>query len=126
MNGVCFIRAGLISGLLVLAGNVSANTYNEGFIAAESGNYKSALSYWGPLADKGHPFAQFNVGLLYHSGDGVGQDEVEAIAWYTKSAENGYYKAQEYLAAGYAEGWFGLKKDADKANYWNDRIESGK
>lgn len=125
MNAVCFICATFLSVLLVLAGNVSANSYNDGFIDAESGKYKSALSHWGPLADEGHPLAQFNVGLLYHSGDGVGQDEVEAIVWYKKSAENGYYKAQEYLAAGYAEGWFGLNKDVEKAKYWNDRIESG-
>ena len=51
-------------------------------------------------------------------------DEAEAISWYKKSAENGYLKAQEYLAAGYLEGWFGLPKDAKKAAYWINKIEN--
>jgi TPR repeat protein len=124
MNAVSFVRVSVFSALLGLAGAASAS-YNDGFLAAESGDYKTAITYWGPLAEQGHPFAQFNLGMLYHSGDGVAHNEAEAIAWYTKAAENGYYKAQEYLAAGYAEGWFGLKKDAKKSQYWTNRIDTG-
>lgn len=35
-------------------------------------------------------------------------------------AEQGHVLAQEYLAAGYAEGWFGLRKDPAKAKHWSE------
>jgi TPR repeat protein len=62
--------------------------------------------------------------LLYHSGLGVDLDEAKAVSWYKKSASNGYYKAQEYLAVGYREGWFGLPKDSKKASYWEKQLEA--
>jgi TPR repeat protein len=103
--------------------SVSASNYNEGFIAAESGNYQSAMKTWGPLAEQGHAVAQFNLALLYHSGSGISLDEKKAVEWYRKSAQNGYYKAQEYMAVGYREGWFGLPKDSEKAEYWEKKLE---
>ena len=103
----------------------SANSYNTGFIASESGDYKQAVSQWQPLAEKGHPVAQFNMALLYHSGDGVGRDEGKAVSLYHQSAEQGYDRAQEYLAIGYREGWFGLPRDQKKAGYWQERLETG-
>ena len=107
------------------ASTVLANSYNKGFVAAEAGQYKTALQQWGPLAEKGHPIAQFNVALLYHSGSGVNRNEQKAVEWYIKSADNGYYKAQEYLVAGYSEGWFGLPRDDKKAAYWQKRLDTG-
>jgi len=109
--------------LLLASAVVKAETYNDGFIAAEKGDYQSALQYWGPLAEKGNAAAQFNIGMLYHGGLGVDLNEAKAIEWYKKSAKNGYPKAQEYLSAGYREGWFGLPKDKAKADYWENQLE---
>jgi TPR repeat protein len=101
-----------------------ANSYNDGFIAAESGDYKTAFQEWAPLARQGNALAQFNLALLYHSGaGGVEANEQKAVSWYRKSAENGYYYAQEYMAVGYQEGWFGLQKDSKKAAYWLKRLQ---
>jgi len=117
----------VFSGLLIMSAASMANTqqYNSGFLAAESGDYTTAMKKWGPLAEQGNPLAQFNLAMLFHSGSGVPQSEAQAIKWYTRAAENGYYKAQEYLAVGYAEGWFGLKINNTKARYWEQRINSG-
>ena len=104
--------------------NVQAKDYNDGFLAAEGGDFNSAIQQWGPLAEQGHAIAQFNLALLYHSGLGVDLDEAKAVSWYKKSASNGYYKAQEYLAVGYREGWFGLPKDSKKASYWERQLET--
>jgi len=116
----------VIGGLAVLSLGISisvqANSYNQGFIAAESGDYKSAMQQWGPLAEDGHAVAQFNLAMLYHSGSGLPMNETEAVKWYIKSAENGYPKAQEYLAAAYREGWFGLEKDLKKAEFWENKL----
>ncbi|WP_455207771.1 tetratricopeptide repeat protein [Kaarinaea lacus] len=103
--------------------NAAARDYNEGFLAAEGGDFKSAVEQWGPLAEQGHAIAQFNMALLYHSGLGVDLDEAKAVSWYKKSATNGYRKAQEYLAVGYREGWFGLPKDSKQASYWEKQLE---
>lgn len=120
------IRVMISVGALMFLVSISAHArnYNEGFIAAESGNYQSALQQWGPLAEQGHPVAQFNLALLYHSGSGISLDEAKAVEWYEKSAQNGYYKAQEYMAVGYREGWFGLPKNNKKADYWEKKLES--
>lgn len=107
--------------LVGLAAPGMANEYNEGFLAAESGNYGTAISKWGPLASSGHAIAQFNIALMYHGGLGVPANEAEAVKWYKMSAENGYYAAQEFLSAAYEEGWFGLPQDQKKAIYWEQQ-----
>ena len=110
--------------VFVMSFTAHARNYNEGFLAAEGGDYQSAVQQWGPLADQGHAIAQFNMALLYHSGLGVDLNEAAALEWYEKSAKNGYYKAQEYMAVGYREGWFGLPKDSKQATYWEQKLEA--
>jgi len=108
---------------LSLSAMVHAKNYNDGFVAAESGQYSEAISIWNPLAENGHAIAQFNLALLYHSGLGVKPDETKAVHLYHQSAENGYHKAQEFLAVGYREGWFGLPVDPKKASYWQQKLD---
>jgi len=117
-----FVLTGVAVIAMVCATTATANTFNKGFIAAESGDYKAAMMNWGPLAEKGDAMAQFNLAMLYHSGSGLPQNEAEAVKWYIKSAENGYIIAQEYLAVAYREGWFGLEKDLKKADYWEKKL----
>ncbi|MDZ4261434.1 MAG: tetratricopeptide repeat protein [Pseudomonadota bacterium] len=100
----------------------AANEMGASFAAAEAGNFDSAVSIWKALAEKGDPQAQFNLGLMYHSGLGLAQSEGEAVKWYKKAAEGGYSAARVYLVVGYEEGWFGLSRDQQKADYWRDTI----
>jgi len=100
------------------------NAYNAGLLASETGDYSTAVAAWQPLASQGDAAAQFNLALMYHRGLGVAADEQKAVQWYQKSASNGYAKAQEFLAAAYREGWFGLEKDPQKAEYWGQLIEN--
>ena len=104
--------------------NAYANNYNAGFVAAESGDYAAAVAYWKPLAEQGHALAQFNLALLYHSGEGVAVDEQKAVTLYHMSADNGYFMAQAFLAVGYSEGWFGLERNTQKAQYWQQQLDS--
>jgi TPR repeat protein len=119
IRGMCLTAA--LVGVVALS-PVHAQDYNKGFLAAEAGDYKTAAQTWGPLADEGDSAAQFNIALMYHSGLGVPVDETKAVEWYRRSANNGYTKAQEFLAAAYREGWFGLPQDAQKAAYWDSRL----
>lgn len=128
MNKKLIFRAAILISSLVLTVSFSpahsqgGNAYNAGLLASEAGNYEVAVNSWQPLAKQGDGAAQFNLALMYHRGLGVLADEAMAVEWYQKSASNGYPKAQEFLAAAYREGWFGLKKDPQKAAYWDQQL----
>ena len=120
IRGAILVVALFVTVVLSMA---QAQDYNDGLLAARAGDYNTAVMKWQPLALQGDAMAQFNMALMYHRGLGVGIDEARAVAWYKMSAKNGYIKAQEFLAAAYNEGWFGLPHDQAKANYWLQRTQ---
>ena len=73
---------------------VGAADYDEGFAAFERGDYETAFREWLPLAEAGNATAQYNLGLLYDKGQGVPQDDQEALRWWRKAAEQGLAEAQ--------------------------------
>ncbi len=70
-------------------------------------------------AAQGHAGAQLNLGMLYSCGRGVEQDETLAVYWFKRAADGGNKQAQELLARAYAQGWYGLPRDDDRADYWS-------
>ena len=44
-------------------------------------------------AEKGDAGAQISLGLMYANGEGVPEDDVEAVKWYRKAAEQGHDEA---------------------------------
>ena len=130
MNKKLIIRAMVLVAMLVStviltpAHSQGQSSYNAGLLASEAGDYSTAVGKWQPLADQGDGAAQFNLALMYHRGLGVALNEQKAVLWYQQSASNGYVRAQEFLAAAYREGWFGLEKDLKKAEYWGEQIDS--
>ena len=69
------------------------------------------------LAEKGDIDAQFNVGVKYHCGRGVGKDLNLACYWYFKAAEDGHAKAQCSIGQMYVAG-LGVEKDYSEALEW--------
>lgn len=120
------IFARLTCGLLLLGSTVAghAASYQDAVDSAIAGDYARAFSYWMPLAKNGDGRAQFNIALMYHGGIHVTGNEKTALFWYHKAAENGVREAQEYLAVGYREGWFGLQRNINKARYWEARLQN--
>lgn len=53
------------------------------------------------IAEAGDVFAQNEVGDLYWNGWGTDEDEDEAIKWYKKSAETGYWRSADTLGGIY-------------------------
>jgi TPR repeat protein len=49
------------------------------------------------MAEQGDAEAQFTLGQMYDSGDGVAQNYKQAAAWYRKAAEQGNDSAQNFL-----------------------------
>ena len=77
------------------------------------------------ITAKEDPIAQFHLGAIYYSGDGVEQNYEEAAKWFTKSAQQGYSQAQYNLAAMYEDGE-GVKQNIDEALKWyNKSAEQG-
>lgn len=68
-------------------------------------------------AEAGDADAQFTLGNLYYSGEGVKQDEVKAFHWHLKAAEGGHPMAMQTVGYCYQFGE-GVKKDIAKALAW--------
>ncbi|MBP3751946.1 MAG: sel1 repeat family protein [Pyramidobacter sp.] len=67
------------------------------------------------LATEGDAFAQLELAALYRDGQCVEKDIWEAIRWYKKSLEQGYWKSARWLASFYANGVEGqLQADREK------------
>jgi len=109
-------------GLLSLSSLALAGDFDDAYEAASAQEYEKAAKIWHSLAQKGNPDAQFNLAMIYHSGAAGMLDEKQAVKWYQKAAANGHVKAQEYLAVGYREGWFGLDKDLSQAEFWETKL----
>ncbi len=68
-------------------------------------------------AEKGDPEAQFQLGSAYQQGDGVTQNDLQAIHWMNKSANQGYPDAQFNLGMAY-RGGYGVQQDVITAYMW--------
>ena len=68
-------------------------------------------------AQKGHADAQRNLGYLYKYGQGVQQDNSQAVFWYRKAAEQGLADAQVDLGYSYSQG-IGVSQNFKAAVEW--------
>ena len=75
----------------------ATGTVKAGVDAWQAGNYAAATDIWRPLANRGDPDAQFNMGQAYKLGRGVGADMKIAQSWYQKAAQQGHGQAQANL-----------------------------
>ncbi|HLG89244.1 MAG TPA: tetratricopeptide repeat protein [Alphaproteobacteria bacterium] len=74
----------------------SVNPFGElspGDLAAQDalnrGDWVGAVRLWRPLAERGDVNAEYNLGVMYDQGHGVGMNKAEAARWYLKAAERG-------------------------------------
>ena len=98
------IITGLTLSLLLGNGVAVAADFDKGINAYDSGDYKTALAEWTPLAEQGHAVAQYNLGIMHDNGKGVPENDKIAVKWYTLAAEQGHAVAQYGLASMYANG----------------------
>jgi hypothetical protein len=70
------------------------------------------------LADQGSADAQWQMAVRYHNGEGVPQDDTQAMKWYERAAEQGHVDAQSHLGAYYWAGR-GVPEDLSKAYFWS-------
>jgi TPR repeat protein len=101
-SGVCLLVCLAVAGLALPAPS-SADTRSPAEIRTK--------------AEQGDSAAQFNLGVMYAKGQGVGQDYMEAAKWYRKAAEQGYAPAQCKLGTMYFQG-HGVTQDYAEAVRW--------
>lgn len=68
-------------------------------------------------AETGNTVAQYNLGSMYWSGEGVLIDHKQAVKWYRKAAEQGHANAQYNLGGMYEVG-HGVPEDPVTAYAW--------
>ncbi|HEX4534617.1 MAG TPA: hypothetical protein VH000_10330, partial [Rhizomicrobium sp.] len=69
------------------------------------------------LANQGSAGAQTALGLKYLDGDGVAQNDAEAVKWFERAAAQGEAVAEYRLGTLYERGR-GMKADPAKATHW--------
>ena len=100
--------------------SLAFGNYENGTIAFEQGDYKTALKEFTDLTEQKDSRGQYGMGLMYDLGTGVSMNFKKAVKWYQLSAEQGNPDAQNNLATMYAEGE-GVEKDANNAAKWYER-----
>lgn len=91
--------------------------FNDGVVAYEAGDYKTAFNEWLPLAKNNDPAAMRNIGHMYRRGLGTVQDYAKAMTWYKRAATIGFDRAQANVAGMYLEGE-GVERDYAQAANW--------
>ena len=78
--------------LLVLSMPAMADDFYDGLRAYDSGDYKTALRIFKPLADElGHAEAEYRLGWMYRYGwGGLSEDKQETVKWYRMAAKQSY------------------------------------
>ena len=108
----------VLAALFVLALAVPAWAgFDEGVAAYKRGDYETAFREFRTLGEVGHASAQYNIGLMYDNGEGVPQDDAEALKWYLKAAKQGHGYAQVNLGVMYDNGQ-GVPQDYAEALKW--------
>ena len=99
-------RSGL--GLTLLAASFGLPAHGQdledGFTAIRRGDPARAAAIWQTLAQQGDREAEYHLGALYRSGQGVRKDAKRAYALYSRAARAGHAKAQYSLGLCYLNG----------------------
>jgi len=87
-----------------------AQTYEAGLKAYLDGDPATAWFFWLGPAERGHRDAQFSLGHLYRTGEGVPADPALAGQWFSRAAEQGDPHAMLNLALMHEQG-AGMPRD---------------
>jgi len=99
------------------AASAKAGPFEDGVAAYRRQDYATAMSLFLPLAKNGNAAAQYNLGVMYGEGQGVPQDDQQALYWYRQTADQGDADAQLSLGLMYAKGQ-GVAQDYQQAVFW--------
>ena len=108
------VLATLLSLFLSLAQSAD---FDKGATAYQAGDFRTAIAEWKPLAHGGNAKAQNYLGFMYDNGEGVLEDDLEAVKWYRLAAEQGHAGAQYGIGVMFANGE-GVPQSSVYAHMW--------
>jgi TPR repeat protein len=93
------LRAALTASLVLvaIAGAAVAGPLEDALAARDRGDDATALRLIRPLADQGNAEAQYNLGIMYVTGQGVPKNGEEAAKLFRLAADQGHAPAQYNL-----------------------------
>ena len=113
-----FLAALLLPLLVLLTACGSKESVKSLKKKAEAGDAQAQFELGRKYYDRGvAPKNYMEAVIKYYKSGGISKDEVEAVKWFRKAAEQGHAQAQRYLGVAYANGW-GASKDEVEAVKW--------
>lgn len=103
--------------LLTVATNSALADYEQGLDAVFRGDYETAFREFTVAAEAGLDVAQYNLAILYFTGQGVDQNLEQAFRWTEAAALQGHLAAQANLGSLYFEG-SGVEQDVEAGIAW--------
>lgn len=76
-------------------------------------------------AERGDADAQYRLGMRFAEGDGVAEDDAQAVTWYRKAAAQGHADAQRNLGHQYRYGSGVAQSDIDATHWYRQAAEQG-
>ena len=120
------MRALIVIALIcLLFAPASAQDFKTGLQAYKRQDFPAALRHWRPLAERGHPRAQYRLGKMYEYSRGLTQNDVKAVKWYTKAANQGVAAAQYKLGFMYDNGFGVDRNDIEAVKWYNKAAVQG-
>ena len=110
---------------LFLSSTAALADYEDGVEAAFSGDYDTAFKEFTIAAEEGLSLAQYNLGILYFTGQGVEQNFNEAFEWTKRAAEQGHLNAQFNLGSLYLDGQGTQISVLEGVNWFTQAAKSG-
>ena len=91
--------------------------FQAGMDAYNAGDYETAYKEWKALAEQGDAWAQIHIYMMYSFGEGVTQDDKEAMRWLRLAVEQGDARAQHELGSVFRTG-LSIAQDFKEAMKW--------
>lgn len=108
-----------------LFGTEAERLVSRGLRHYNNQDYGAAFRCFRQAAETGDAYAQYNLGLCYHKGEGVEKNLREAKKWYRKAADQGYVYAQYCLAELRHRGEDGEKDVSEAMRWYHAAAEQG-
>lgn len=84
-----------------------------------------ALRWLRAACDQGLPAAEFSLGSMYRTGDGITEDSAQAVRWLTAAADHQSRDAQSMLASMYCtQDWIPAQR-AEALRWFHEAAEDG-
>jgi TPR repeat protein len=97
----------------------------SGIAAFETKQFVRAYQLLLPLAEAGHPDAQYRLAIMAQNGLGMVVNQKEAVRWMRSAAEQGFDLAQHGLGFMYMQGECVEQDDAQAAHWFRLSAEQG-